>query len=760
MIIPKYGFKRKIGEKLKSFGVTKIIGKEGGLPNLDDGYFVGMPLGGIGAGTFSQTYRGDFSIWHLQTGKHEYKTLFPCQFGIFENNKAFILNDFKPNDGSLSSWKFKKQNGTYHALYPRAYFEYKDLNIIQEQFSPIIPHNYKETSYPVAIFKWHVSNPKSEKRELSLLWTWQSVFGSKENIFAEEDDFKGIVFNNLNADDTNKQGQMGMFIEIKGHSAIFHSLFDSKGNGKEVWQTFSKDGSLTTVHCSLSTDLCGALSTKVSIPPGENKIVTFVLAWDFPQVQFGGGRKWFKKYTEYFGSDGTNVIKIANEAFKNSDKWLTEIRTWQEEYLKLDKPDWFKTMLINELYYIAHGGTIWTTDMGQQTTDSRHKTSDNRQQTTGESHFGVLECFDYPFYETLDVRFYGSFPLLKLWPDLEKLVLEDYIKSVDMEIKEEVFFDHPLIRENGQRKLKGALPHDLGSPYDDPFHKINAYKHGDINRWKDLNSKFVLMIYRYFYLTGKKDIELLESSFNSLEKAINHLKKFDRDDDCLIENDNFPDQTYDNWVMHGPSTYCNGLWLSALLAMVEISKYLKKDIEPYNTWLIKGKKSLEEKLWSGNYYLYDTLSDYKNSIMADALCGQWYGDLLDLGDIFDPNKVNKMLKKIFELNVMKVKDGAIGALNGINPDGSLLPESKIWKLNTQYNEVWSGVTLGLASFMELRGLKDEALKTAKGVYDVVYEKKGYWFRTPEAWDNNGNFRASMYHRPGAIWAYVFHSAEH
>jgi hypothetical protein len=27
-----------------------------------------------------------------------------------------------------------------------------------------------------------------------------------------------------------------------------------------------------------------------------------------------------------------------------------------------------------------------------------------------------------------------------------------------------------------------------------------------------------------------------------------------------------------------------------------------------------------------------------------------------------------------------------------------------------------------------------------------------WFRTPEAWDITGSYRASMYMRPAAIWA--------
>jgi non-lysosomal glucosylceramidase len=51
-----------------------------------------------------------------------------------------------------------------------------------------------------------------------------------------------------------------------------------------------------------------------------------------------------------------------------------------------------------------------------------------------------------------------------------------------------------------------------------------------------------------------------------------------------------------------------------------------------------------------------------------------------------------------------------------------------------------------------QGLREEGFNTAKGVYNVVYETKGYWFRTPEAYDTNGYYRASMYMRPGAIWS--------
>jgi non-lysosomal glucosylceramidase len=47
---------------------------------------------------------------------------------------------------------------------------------------------------------------------------------------------------------------------------------------------------------------------------------------------------------------------------------------------------------------------------------------------------------------------------------------------------------------------------------------------------------------------------------------------------------------------------------------------------------------------------------------------------------------------------------------------------------------------------------DEGYRTACGVYHTTYQTKGYRFRTPEAWEQSGYYRASMYMRPVAIWA--------
>ncbi len=108
----------------------------------------------------------------------------------------------------------------------------------------------------------------------------------------------------------------------------------------------------------------------------------------------------------------------------------------------------------------------------------------------------------------------------------------------------------------------------------------------------------------------------------------------------------------------------------------------------------------------------------------------------------------KALKKVFDFNVMKFGNGDMGAVSGMAANGSIIHKAD----NEQVGEVWTGATFGVAALMLSDGMKEEAYRTAWGVYHVVYETKGYWFRTPEAYDITGNFRASMYMRPAGIWA--------
>jgi non-lysosomal glucosylceramidase len=771
--IPKAAWRRPIGAPLDHEGKKKVD------DNIDDGFWQGAPVGGFGAGTFSRTYRGDFARWHMQGGVHKYQSVAADQFAMFQKSEgdaqgvAQVLAAMHPQGGGLSSWKWDYPIGAgdYAALYPKSWFDYRwdkfPAHVVLEQFSPILPDNYKETSYPVAVYRWHAENPTAKRVTVSVLLSWENMIGLFRNFrrdlsgginagnfnHVEQESLgaagtmKGIVFdrNHLGPVTEAWDGQMTIAaLESPGVEISYQNTFDPGGDGAEVWQPFSKDGSLSNNSEKWTSSgewIAGAIAVRFTLQPGEKRIIPMVLSWDLPVVQFGSGRKWNRRYTDYYGATGTNAWAIARDGLKNAAAWSDAISAWQAPYINDEgKPLWYRGMLFNEMYVLADGGSFWGRPVG----------ADPKTPPV----YSFMECYDYPYYETLDVRFYGSMPLLKFWPDVEKQVMREFADTVPQESTERMVWIWKSQQTNSAnfriRKAKGAAPHDLGVPEEDPFKQINQFSWQDTNGWKDLNTKFVLMVYRDFVLTGSRDKDFLRYSWPAVKEAITYLQKYDTDGDGIPENQGYPDQTYDEWVVRGESAYSGGLWLAALRAAEEIGKQLgdASAALQYHALFVKSQASYIKKLWNGEYFSYDTQSEYKNNIQADQLAGQWYASMTGLGDIVPREMQLSSMRKIFDFNVMKFADGSMGAVNGMAPDGTLI----FLKDNQQVREVWTGTTMGVAALMLNEGMKDQAYKTIWGVYHTTYETKGYWFRTPEAWDITGNYRASMYMRPAAIWA--------
>lgn len=67
-------------------------------------------------------------------------------------------------------------------------------------------------------------------------------------------------------------------------------------------------------------------------------------------------------YTKYFGISDDSAHNIGVYALDNYDKWETNIFNWQSPILDdAELPDWYKSAIFNELYFISDGGTIWLT---------------------------------------------------------------------------------------------------------------------------------------------------------------------------------------------------------------------------------------------------------------------------------------------------------------------------------------------------------------------------------------------------------------
>lgn len=773
--IPKAAWKRGIGEALANAGRKKPTLE---ASHIDDGYWQGAPVGGFGSGTFSLTYRGDFSRWHLMAGVHKYQTIQANHFAMYQKVEgatqgfAQVLTTDHPEDGALRSWQwdYPVGAGNYYSLYPKSWFEYTSdkfpAHVVLEQFSPILPDNYRESSYPVAVYRWHANNPTDKTVTVSVMLSWANMVGwfrtydrgfdhrlnagNRNRPMMEKTasgTAKGIIYDRERSSPITEawDGQFAIAaLQSPGVEVTYDTTFDPSRDGSVVWEPFSKSGTLNNSNdswISSDEDLAGAIAVRFTLKPGETRTVPMVISWDLPIVQFGSGRKWYRRYTTFYGTKGTNAWAIAKDGLTSATKWSDAIDAWQAPYVNdNDKPLWYRGMLFNEMYIVADGGSFWG-----HPPEAKPGTPDS---------FSFLECYDYPFYATLDVLFYGSMPVAKFWPDIDKEVLREFADTVPRELPDKYMWTWKTF-QTGQpefriRKTRGAVPHDLGAPQEDPFVLPNQFSWQNTNDWKDLNSKFVLMVYRAWVFTGKRDAAFLKYTWPAVQESLKHLQQYDRDGDGVPENDGYPDQTYDEWVVKGASAYSGGLWLAAVRASEEMARALGDNgaAKKYQDLFTRSQASYIKKLWNGEYFRYDTSSQYQDNVQADMLAGQWYATMTGLGDLIPHDMQVKSLKKIFDCNVLKFGNGEMGAANGMNPDCTEIKSDH----NQQVQEVWGGTTFSVAALMLADGMQDEAYRTAGGVYHVVWEKQGYWFRTPEAWDAKGNYRASMYMREAAIWA--------
>ncbi|XP_027365243.1 non-lysosomal glucosylceramidase isoform X2 [Abrus precatorius] len=790
----------------------------------------GVPLGGMGSGSISRGFRGEFRQWQIIPSLCEASPVMANQFSIFisrdggNKNFASVLAPGqheglrKADDQGISSWgwNLNGQHSTYHALFPRAWTVYDgepdpELKISCRQISPFIPHNYRESSLPVAVFVYTLVNTGKERAKVSLLFTWANSIGGDSHLsgdhvnepFQAEDGVAGVLLYHKTA-----KGNPPVTFAIAAcetqnvNVSVLPSFGLSEGSSmtaKGMWHKMVEDGQFDqenfssgpSMPSSPGETLCAAVSASTWVEPHGKCTVAFSLAWSSPKVKFVKGSTFHRRYTKFYGTSEKAAVDLAHDALTHYNRWEEEIEKWQSPVLKDETlPEWYKFTLFNELYFLVAGGTIWIgMEVIECTTNSTydsaaitvHNHVDEKEcgdvshenesadtlrkgNSTGSLHslatmnqqyddddddddvgrFLYLEGVEYIMWCTYDVHFYASFALLELFPSIELNIQRDFAKAVLCEDGRKVKF---LAEGNwGIRKVYGAVPHDLGTH--DPWYEMNAYNIHDTSKWKDLNPKFVLQVYRDFAAT--RDLQFGVDVWPAVRAAMEYMDQFDRDGDGLIENDGFPDQTYDTWTVHGVSAYCGCLWLAALQAAAAMAHELgdRDFAESCKRKFLKAKPAFEEKLWNGSYFNYDSgSSGNSKSIQADQLAGQWYTASSGLPSLFDDLKIKSALRKVYDFNVMKIKGGRMGAVNGMHPNG------KVDETCMQSREIWTGVTYGVAAAMIFAGMEEEAFTTAEGIFLAGWSEDGYgyWFQTPEAWTMDGHYRSLMYMRPLAIW---------
>jgi uncharacterized protein (DUF608 family) len=573
--------------------------------------------------------------------------------GLLVNSTTKALSLTADRDSAIDS--IQSEHISYRALYPLAEYDYQGLDAIQitrKVVSPIVKDDQKLCGLPLHWNHFSMVNHSEKTRLVTLVQPLRNLIGStyQKSRDGVQDSCCHLIQNPI--------AQYHQKVEIRGDDFAFSgvSLTSKSSYGADIEGEvlYGVHADLNVIESNLVTvsvkpqvysskteqqveralktgrtnnhfdrgiysgreSLSALVCVQVELREGESVELRFAQVMDHSKIALNGWASE-KSYVRDYPSE-QRARAILSETLPQLACIEERIIAQQSEFRLAaenafqhsDSSARFATMAMNSLSFLAES-TVW---------DKENK-------------FLVKECVDYPFFNSLDVYFYGSFSLLYLLPELDGCVMEHFAAAIlasDSTIRRYWEYEdkpHAELADDkyqGTRAIRGAVIHDLGSPYDI---QPDAYSWHNVKEWKDLAPKYILMVYRHWQKTGNLDV--VKRCWPAVKESIAFLSS-------LIEKgDTLPltrgtDDTFDNLSSHGVSIYCGSLWAAGLKAASQLATMVEepKLARDYAQRSVQALATIERGLWDDNkgYYHF-----FITPIQAKHLTGKDYQLLSSLG---------------------------------------------------------------------------------------------------------------------------------
>ncbi|HLR97601.1 MAG TPA: GH116 family glycosyl hydrolase [Jiangellaceae bacterium] len=756
----------------------------------DDGPGHGMFLGPIGGPTFSRDLSGRFSRWHLQPGRH-----------LLADVDAAYLAVHWEQDGEHRHVLLRSEHVDRHdtaVLYPVSHerFTGEDLPFVVtlSSFSPVIPGYEQESGLPVVVFEVRVEPVAgvSALPAVDVALFWPNLGGWRASPVTSDDRGDRAWPGHHHAGNINVAGTGLWPASLPGTCVLQGRESAGARDASQVCVSVSGSADSFSRQVQFKTDqnatgipdaeqefTIGAVrhafasTGRLGVTPDgswpahwhepvgsavaghvdagrDGATVRFVLAFDWPTVQFGMGRTWRRAYTTAIDEPG--AVGLAARAHQQANEWLAAIDGWHERTLgRLSAAGWSPPVagcVINELGLVPALGSAWV-----EGTAPGHEPAQDAV-LSGREHVGLLEGFDegYFYYNTSDLWHY-AFPALTLhWPRLAEVIfadLADALAGADERTR-------PVYRVGAQRQMLQAhhLPHDMGSALEDPFVRLNGYvMRDDPNTWRDSGPAHVLARLLHARLAQRPVSEAVWQELCTAAE-VTTSQTGDRAGDGRGEgtgvprHDEFGDSTWDNLALRGYSTYaaslCAGMW--AVLAREAGER--GEDTAVYEARRAAAAEVLGQ-LWNGEFFRAASEGKYVQAVMPDSVWGLFYAERCGATTGVDRERIRGHLRAAYEICHRGYDDGRVGPLLIGERGGGRYDQDGGEEL--QVNEVIIGSAWMFAAMLRYYGLAAEADEVAGSLREVLYGGSGLQFRTPAAVDRDGRFRAPLNLRPLAAW---------
>jgi len=304
----------------------------------------GVPLGGIGVGKIEALTDGSFGNF---TNNHNWDRPYGWAKGAFA-----AIRTQSGDDAPVAKLLRLPSNNEYvnvanvqhtrtQGWFPRAqvYFDDADLpvRVQMNAFSPLIPHNVKDSALPVACLSYTVTNPSKRSVKASLLLAWPNLLGWGGRLNGSDDHVKGG--GNQEWDDLSKNSQTAAgaggltgllyktalqytgnrkdvtgeyFVGVRREAGVSIDTvsWDAAAPTPAFWSSFAATGRLTRQDPATATHAspAGAVSSDMVLKPGESRTVRFYVVWAMPHM-----------VTLY----GANNITLVHPGESIQDRWTT-----------------------------------------------------------------------------------------------------------------------------------------------------------------------------------------------------------------------------------------------------------------------------------------------------------------------------------------------------------------------------------------------------------------------------------------------------
>ena len=595
----------------------------------------GLPLGGIGCGTFELMTDGSVSRatinnnWDQPTGdlKGCFAAIWTSGGGRTVAKALQLRNPY--GLPSASAVHFKGQ-------FPQAFVDYPDrelpVSVTLRAFSPLIPHDVKSSSLPAALFIFRVTNQARGPVEASLALSWENFLGVGGT--ASEGPFSDRTGNSV-AKEPAVEGRFGLRMGARlmtlrpesrlrynatGNYALLaeatapETTVTSAGwNAAESvpgwWSGFSKSGTVegeVGPGAEGSVHPAGVVAMKVSLKDGETREMPFVVAWFTP-------RQWTTTAVEYghlYEKTFDDSVEVGRFALQSRLALGALTDEWQGALQRSTLPGWLSRRLMDDSAALFTN-TILTRDSGLAGT------------TPGPSLFRILEspgdgkgalgAMDHlHLASALHAAF---FPLLHL---------------------------QLLAAFRAAQSPAGEIPGILGQVE----HGLVPAKEGqptpESERRPDVQCAYAYLVYRYFRTAG--DQKFLDDFYPSAKHALQFAATLDTNGDGLPEGGS----------VYGPPTsgfdsYSALLWLGALKVGQKMAGIMqdKRFADELAGLVQKTQATIQKSLWNGRFFRVRPDSEVS---MASQLAGVWMSDSVGAENPLPSDQVSTSIGSLLEIN--------------------------------------------------------------------------------------------------------------